>query len=131
MPEKTIEELAQAKGLELVKKVNAVVNGSVIGVEELTDVVHTYFDVCELIEKKNEGQPITLLGVVGEIGPGLLPAIMGGEMIPAEAKDLQDGEIDLLVSFGESHQLGENAPKYKQVLKMLLFAVQTIFVFKA
>lgn len=125
-----IAELAKAKGMELVTKVNAVVAGSIIGVEQLKDVVVTFFDLCELIEKKIQGQPITLLGVIGEIIPGLLPAILGAETIPAEASDLQDDEIATLVAVGDAAQLGDNAPKYKQALKMLLFAIQTVFVFK-
>lgn len=130
--EKTNEigELAKAKGIELVEKVNAVLKGSIIGVDELTDVVKTFFDLCELVERKIQGQPITLLGIIGDILPGLLPAILGGELIPAEASDLQDDEITFLVNLGDAAALGDNAPKYKQVLKMLLFAIQTIFVFK-
>lgn len=125
-----ISELAKAKGMELISKVNTVLAGSIIGVDELSDVVATFFDLCELIEKKIEGQPITLLGVIGEVVPGLLPAILGAEVIPAEASDLQDEEITFLVSKGDTAQLGDNAPKYKQVLKMLLYAIQTVFVFK-
>lgn len=128
--EKNLGDLIQAKGLELSTKVNAVMRGSIIGVDELTDVVKTYFDVCTLVEQKLEGQPITLLNVIGQVFPGLLPSILGGELIPAEAQDLQDEEIAELVAIGDGYQLGDNAPKYKQVLKMLLFAVQTIFVFK-
>lgn len=129
-PNMPLEDLAKAKGVELIQKVNAVVKGSVIGVDELKDVVNTFFDLCELIEKKISGQPITLLGIIGEVIPGLLPTFLGGELIPAEASDLQDDEVLQLVSLGDAANLGENAPKYKQVLKMLLFAIQTIFVFK-
>lgn len=125
-----ISELAKAKGLELVEKVNALVAGSVIGVEQLKDVVVTFFDLCELIEKKIQGQPITVIGVISDVLPGLLPAILGAETIPAEASDLQDDEISELVAIGDNAQLGDNAPKYKQVLKLLLIAIQTIFIFK-
>lgn len=125
-----ISELAKAKGLELVEKVNALVAGSVIGVEQLKDVVVTFFDLCELIEKKIQGQPITIIGVISDVLPGLLPAILGAETIPAEASDLQDEEITELVAIGDNAQLGDNAPKYKQVLKLLLIAIQTIFIFK-
>ena len=125
-----ISELAKAKGLELVTKVNAVVKSGFIGVDELTDVAKTYFDLCELIEKKIQGEPITVIGVISDVLPGLLPAILGGELIPAEASDLQDEEIALLVAAGNNAELGNNAPKYKQVLKMLLFGIQTVFIFK-
>lgn len=132
MPEELnkISELAKAKGLELIEKVNALVAGSVIGVEQLKDVVVTFFDLCELIEKKIQGQPITVIGVISDVLPGLLPAILGAETIPAEASDLQDDEIAELVAIGDNAQLGDNAPKYKQVLKLLLIAIQTIFIFK-
>lgn len=127
---KNIGELAKAKGMELLAKVNQVVAGSIFGVDELSDVVNTFYDLCELLERKFQGQKLTVMMIITEIAPGLLPAFLGGELIPAEASDLQDEEITTLVSLGASHQLGENAVKYQQVLKMLLYATQTIFVFK-
>ena len=124
-----IGDEVKAKGLDLMKKVNAVAAGSTIGVEELSDVANTFYDVCEVIEDGNEGQPITLMLVISVVAPGLLPAFLGVEQVPAEAMDLQDEEITFLVNLGDQHTLGENAEKYKAALKLVLVALQTYSVF--
>lgn len=127
---KTVPALEEKKA-ELVQKVNALVNASFIGVDELKDVVKTYFDVCAIIEAKADGQNPTVLNIIGQVLPGVLPALVGMDQIPAEVSDLQDDEILAeLVALGDGYKLGDSAPKYKQVLKMLLFAVQTFFLFK-
>lgn len=125
-----ISELAKAKGLEFSAKVNALAGSNVIGVEELSDVANSFFDVCEVIEMKLEGKPVTIGTIISEVAPGILPSVLGGELIGAEASDLQDEEITTLVNLGDQHPLGDNAPKYKQALKVILYAVQSIFIFK-
>lgn len=126
--EKMLAEV-QAKSADIIKAVNALPKGSILGVDELTDVVNLVFDGCEIIEKSSSGEAQNFLTIFSALGPAMIPAFMGIQQVGAEAQDLQDEEILTLVDLGDGHQLGVNALKYKQVVKALLFAVQTYFTF--
>lgn len=127
-----LEILAKERGMELIKKVNQVAKAGLSGVEELRDIVNSFYDVCEVIEMKAEGKPITIGTIISEVVPGLLPSFMGIDQVVVEASDLQDSEIhDLVDSEAPNHELGDNALKYQQALKLLLFAIQSYFVFRA
>lgn len=124
--------LAKERGMELIKKVNQVAKAGLSGVEELRDIVNSFYDVCEVIEMRAEGKPITIGTIISEVAPGLLPSFLGVDQVIVEASDLQDSEIlDLVNTEAPKHDLGDNAFKYQQALKLLLFGVQSFFVFRS
>lgn len=144
-------------GTELMKKINAFSSaGTVIGIDQVGIVVDDLYGICELTENYFEHKPVTLSQILGVILPIAAPVVFA--IVPAgtvatllktvlaafgvsgqsidfaivknQALDLTDGELASLVSKGDSHQLGENAPKYKQVVKLLLTIIQTYSVFE-
>jgi hypothetical protein len=121
----------EPKKVELIQKVNAVANGNVFGTKELDEIVDLAYEVCEEIEARNEGQSVSVVDLLGELGMPLVKAVSGVQGVAAEAKDLNDEEVLASVNRGDNFQLGENALKYKQAVKLLLFGVQSVFVFKS
>lgn len=127
----TLDELATARGMEIVKKVNIAIKSSYIGVDELKDIVYLFYDLCELNEKRIGGQSLSIIELLGKILPGILPAIIGIDKVPIEASDLQDDEIKLLVDLANNYELGDNAYKYQQIIKIILVGIQSVYVFKS
>ncbi|HYX06833.1 MAG TPA: hypothetical protein VE912_08890 [Bacteroidales bacterium] len=119
------------KKVELIQKVNAVANGNVFGTKEIDEVVDLAYEVCEEIEATKEGEPLSVIDLLGELGMPLVKAVSGVKGVSAEAADLKDEEVLASVNRGDNFQLGDNALKYKQAVKLLLFGVQSVFVFKS
>lgn len=121
----------EAKKTELLKKVNAVKKANYIGTNEIDDIVDLVFEVCEEIEKTTEtGEKPTVFSLLAELYRPLVSAVIGSDEIVAESSDLTDEEIIKSVSRSKNFKLGDNAVVYGQVVKILLVAVQSFFVFK-
>lgn len=122
----------KAKKMQLLEKVNSVKNADYIGTNEMDDVVDLYYEVCEEIEKSKEvGEKPSALELLSQLGSPLVSAVSGGDEVIAEASDLSDEEILESVARSKNFKLGDNAVMYEQGIKILLFTVQSFFVFKS
>lgn len=118
------------KNQVLLTKVNSVMKGDYIGVDELSEVVDLYGEILEEVEQENvTGEAPGLVGSALELFRPLLTAYDGYKIIPAEASHLSNDEITTLVNRLDKFKLGENAVRYQQSLYCLLVIVQTYFVF--
>jgi len=102
-----------------------------IGIEQLTDFIDLYFSSIEIYLKAQTDGSINLsdLYLLGPFSLTLIEALTGADTILSEAKDLNNDEIEVLLLIANNYQLGSNARKYKQILKMFLLSFQTFTVF--
>lgn len=121
----------EAKKVQLLEKVNSLKKANYIGTDEIDDVVDLYYEVCEEIEEgKTDGEKPSVFEILGDLGAPLVSAIVGSDQVSAEASDLSDDEILKSTARSKKFKLGENAVRYEQGIKVFLFGIQTVFVFK-
>ena len=104
-----------------------------LGVDELSDFVDLYFSAIETYLKAQADDKIDLsdLALLGSFTMNLISALTESDIALAEAKDLSDDEITLLLEFAVNYQLGPDVLKYQQLLKIVLTGFQTFTVFTA
>ena len=104
-----------------------------LGVEELSDFVDLFFSAVETYLKAKADDKIDLqdLALLGSFTLNLFAALTDSDVALAEAKDLTDPEITILLAFADNYQLGTDVNKYKQILKIVLTGFQTFTVFTA
>ena len=102
-----------------------------LGVEELSVFVDLYYSAVETYLKAQADDMIdvTDLALLGSFTMNLISALTGSETALAEAKDLNDDEITVLIDFSVNYQLGPDVLKYQQLLKIVLTGFQTFTVF--
>ena len=102
-----------------------------LGVEELSDFIDLYFSAVETYLKAQSDDKIDIqdLALLGSFTLNLFAALTDSDVALAEAKDLTDAEITILLAFAENYQLGSDVLKYQQLLKVVLTGFQTFTVF--
>jgi len=102
-----------------------------LGVEELSDFVDLFFSAVEtyLKAKADDKIEISDLALLGSFTLNLFAALTDSDVALAEAKDLTDEEITVLLAFADNYQLGSDVMKYQQLLKVVLTGFQTFTVF--
>lgn len=123
-------ETIPPKDFALLKEVNSKLKGSIFGTEDLEDFVRLFFVSWTTIRRVAGAQGFSLAIQIAEalILP-VLQAIGGVGASAAQIMDLQDEEIAELVALGDGYELGADAVKAKQTIKLILTAVQTYSVF--
>ncbi len=112
------------KQKELLQKVNSIKNADIVGIEELEDFVDLYYEVCEELEKDSDNKP-GIFTMLKELGKPFVVAYDGFKVAWMEAHYLEDEEISSLVKRSSNFNLGDNAVRYSQVLKLVLVGFQT------
>jgi len=117
--------------VELVK-VNLPDEVNLYGTEELEDFIHLFYSAFEAYEKAISDAKLELndLLLLGNVVINLISALNGANTAFAEGMDLTDEEISTLVNLSEHFTLGNNAPRYRQIVKESLMKLQTISVFR-
>ncbi len=102
-----------------------------LGTEELEDFIDLLYSGMEAYEKAREDGMISISDIVllGSFSVNLFAAVNGASAALSEAMDLTDEEILDLVDKSDSFELGNNCPKYRQLVKELLFKFQTFSLF--
>lgn len=127
---KTMTENLKILPVEMVK-VNMPRDVNLYGTEELEDFVHLFYSAFEAYEKALSDSKLELndLLLLGNVVINLISAINGANAALSEGYDLTDDEITSLVDIYQSFTLGDNAQKYRQIVKEILIKLQTIGVF--
>ena len=102
-----------------------------IGIEELSDFIDLYFSAVETYLKAQADDKIEIsdLALLGSFTLNLFAALTDSDVALAEAKDLTDAEITVLIAFADNYKLGSDVLKYQQLLKVALTGFQTFTVF--
>ena len=79
--------------------------------------------------KADDKIEISDLALLGSFTLNLFAALTDSDVALAEAKDLTDEEITVLLAFADNYQLGSDVLKYQQLLKVVLTGFQTFTVF--
>jgi len=94
------------------------------GIEQLTDLVQTYFAGCESAERIVKKESSILSEASLRLNT-IVSAVVGFPEVKKELRDLQDSEIFELVKIGDSYNLGAHKAIYKQACKLVLIGFQT------
>ncbi len=113
-------------------KVNAPDETNLYGTEEIEDFVDLIYSAMEAYEKAMRDAKLGLndLILLGNVFVNLAASVNGANIALAQALDLSDGEITELVNQSAKFELGESTPRYRQIVKELLYKFQTYNVFR-
>jgi len=102
------------------------------GTEELSDIVELYYASCETYIKVMADGVIKTddLLILNKPLFALFSAVTGISTALVEIMDLTDAEILDLVALDSNYNLGEQKEVFKQILKNILFTIQTYSVFR-
>lgn len=104
-------------------KVNEKLKGSLLGTNEIADIVDA---VYESFEELKDGFQVTDLI---DLGNAAIKAYTGNKIALSQAFDLQDDEIVVLIDRSNNFELAESAQEARQIVKLVLVVFQTYSVF--
>lgn len=103
-----------------------------LGVDELQDIVDAIYKGYEtyILAMANGSIDFKDTALLGGLMMQLFVAFDGVNQAWGEFLDLTDEEISALVDRSDNYQLGNGAPKIRQIVKEILIKGQTVSVFR-